>query len=278
MYFGLKGQSVPLLFYCLLPAQKLPSYLLPLVSFMEAGRLSLRAERRVTRSNWTDLLWSNFSGPPPPIGSSLPVSGSFCPLVHPMIIRAAYLTSKGPASRQYAAKHPTLLWLLILRQPMWRTIPGWNPFSVILFIIIIIFFWSSSLWLCFELQVGLQMLGSAKPHIISILMLSSLWYSSAEKLCTSMVTALHLFSISAVCPIYLQLDRAGLSNCRPPSIPGCPDWFLFDTQPYRTIPGYLTHAFFTRSIHDNPTHPYRPQAEVQAQPTLAILKHFVLSR
>jgi hypothetical protein len=76
-----------------------------------------------------------------------------------------------------------------------------------------------------------------------------------------MVTALHLFSVSAVCPIYLQLDRAGLSNCRPSSIPGCPDWFLFDTQPYRTIPGYLTHAFFTRSIHDNPTHPYRPQAE-----------------
>ncbi|PKX94177.1 uncharacterized protein P174DRAFT_175402 [Aspergillus novofumigatus IBT 16806] len=98
MYLGLKGQSVPLLFYCLLPAQKLPSYLLRLVSFMEAGRLSLRAERRVTRSNWTDLLWSNFSSPPPPIGSSLRDSGSFCAFVHPMIIRAAYLTSKGPAS------------------------------------------------------------------------------------------------------------------------------------------------------------------------------------
>lgn len=155
MYFGLKGQSVPLQFSCLLPAQKLPSYLLRLGSVMEAGRLGLKAERRVTRSNWTDLFWSNFSRPQPPIGLSLnwvllciPPSNDYQRCL-PYIQRSSQF--------RYAAKHPTLLWLLILRQPMWSDHTGWNPFFY-LFYLILFLPELSALRLCFELQVGLQML------------------------------------------------------------------------------------------------------------------------
>lgn len=136
MYFGLKGQSVPTLFYCWLPAQKLPSYLLRLVSLMEAGRLGLRGELHAA-------IGLIFFGPTfrSSIANRL-VTTSFWVLLctRPSNDHQSCLPYIQRSSQfRYAAKHPTLLWLLILRQPMWSDHTWLKPFFYLFYLLLSFF-------------------------------------------------------------------------------------------------------------------------------------------